>query len=258
MYIKIKENTTVISLETTEIEVAGDELLIEITDEQFFEFQRFMRDFTKEYLFDIENKNLSVFEYKTELVKFIQKPATFGKIENYDFRQEGIIYEKITETNPEYLEWLFLHSKQVKISEYLKKIAFSTSVEVIDTDTYLFEAKSGLNLLQGTFLQNENNDDFTLDFDASFYKEMDLAGKKALNGVIFPNDDAEWRNMYAILASQSAINTEVQYQWIKAFKIVSDTAKSDDDLLLAYNNSKPSIFDRIVPIADIIFSGKLL
>ena len=258
MYIKINKNTTVISLETTEIDVASDELLIEITDEQFFEYQRFMRDFKKEYLFDAKTKQVSIFEYKTALVKFVQTPATFGTIENYDFRQEGVLYVKITETDPEYLEWLFLQSKQEKITDYLKKIAFNTSVEAIDTDTYLFEAKSGLNLLQGTFLQNENNDDFTLDFDATFYKEMDLAGKKALNGVIFPNDDAEWRNMYAILVAQSAINTEVQYQWTKAFKIASETVKNDDDLLLAYNDSKPSIFDRVKPITDAIFEDKLL
>jgi hypothetical protein len=224
---------------------SDDNIEIMLSEESFFKINS-----QTDYFFDGKIKTLS---YTSENVCDLQE-KNFWVEKNYDFRKNGIFYKKYSAQ-----DFDFLKEKSSKISEYLKKIIFNTSVEVLDTDTYVFEAQSGLNLLQGTLLQNENNDDFTLDFDASFYKEIDLASKKSLNSISFPNDDAEWRNMYAVLVAQSAINTEVQYQWLKAFKMASEDVKSDSDLLTAYSDSKPiAIFDRIVPITDPIFSGKLL
>jgi len=253
MYIKIKKDTTVISLETLLIDISDDELLIEITDDQFFEFQRFMRDFNCEYLFDSKSNQISIFKYEKALVKFINTQEGFGTIENYDFRQEGILYYKISEDNQEYITWLFIKEKPNIILNYLNIISNETAVCIEKEGVNcFFNAKDGLALLQSTFAQNENNDDFILDFDPSLISDNTM---KTVKHIAFPNDDGEWRSIYKTLVEQSSINTEVEYQWIKSFNKALETCTSDEDLLKAFNDSKPSIFTRIKAIDDGLVSS---
>ncbi|NDA60661.1 MAG: hypothetical protein EBX50_01340 [Chitinophagia bacterium] len=187
-----------------------------------------------------------------EIVKYIES-GDFAQIENYDYRKEGVLYKKSSESDPEYQKWLFLQRKPEKVTEYLSLITNQTSVCVIKEGiNCFFGAKSGLALLQSTFAQNENNDDFILDFDPSLISDNTM---KTVKHIAFPNDDGEWRSIYKTLVEQSSINTEVEYQWIKSFNKALETCTSEEDLLKAFNDSKPSIFTRIKAIDDGLVSS---
>jgi len=190
MYIKIKKDGTVVSLEILTPVITDTELYFEITDEQFFDFQRKI-DWAKEYTFDAEN--LKQVKFTTELVKFLRENSKpFDVIDNYDFRLEGIDYKKITDQDTEYLAYLAdleLKKEQANMQyndNVLQSILVSTdfatnSPEVTDetkNNTIMYKSKVR------QFKSDENVLKSTLEID---YKkdELDKFGNKIVIGYKF-------------------------------------------------------------------------
>jgi hypothetical protein len=129
MWITYKENGTFISLYTSFVENKIGIISKEISDEDFFRFQK-MIILNEEYIYD--GTDLKKFEFEIAFVKFTSDDSC-AKIANYDFRKEGEEYIKITEG--EYNDYITAKNRKDKIEKNKQLL----SASLLGSDFFMLE-----------------------------------------------------------------------------------------------------------------------